>query len=79
MRITSTKKQQRRRAPACRWASDLGRCVAGMSQERLLRRLLQTFAQDGVGEIVDEECVRHLRFLSGLAFGAPCVCVERSC
>jgi hypothetical protein len=39
--------------------------------------LLQTFAHDGVGEIVEEECVRHMRFLSGLAFRALYVCVER--
>jgi hypothetical protein len=34
------------------------------SQERLPRRLLTTLVRDGAGEIVDEKCVRHLRFLS---------------
>jgi hypothetical protein len=46
---------------AGRWSSEL-KALRGweLKQERLLRRLLQTFAHDGVGEIVDEECVQHL-------------------
>ena len=63
---------------ADRWSSELGRSRGWeLSQECLLRRFLQTLAHDGVGEIVDEECVRHLRFLSGLAFRPAYVCVER--
>jgi hypothetical protein len=35
-----------------------------LSQERLPRRFLETLVRDGTGEIVEEKCVRHLRFLS---------------